>query len=273
MTCKQCTFLQEQGEVSLPTESLDIPLWLQSNGNHILAKCLENEPPMDGFPTCECGKEMSDCSIHPNTPDEWTASMQASLAKILAKLESNQVLVKEQDRGFTEKSCVLLAQLDHDSSSWKMSPLLKATALNKLSKTWPSWGMTVDGCAYEHPMSGHRITETGGSRYAMPTPVVAMEAPNKKSNSKGPKNLVEIAQGQWEQFWPTPTSHNAKEGGYPAEHTRNTPTLSAKAGGKLNPQWVEWLMGWPIDHTASKQLETVKSRSKSQSHLPSWLRG
>ena len=30
-------------------------------------------------------------------------------------------------------------------------------------------------------------------------------------------------------------------------------------GGKLNPDWVEWLMGWPIGWTELKPLETVKS--------------
>lgn len=257
---------------SLQTLSLDIPQWLQSNGNRILVKSSENEQPKDGFPNWLSGKEMSETLIHPNTPDEWIAFMRGSLAKILAKLENKPVLGKEPARGFTEKSCELLAKLDPSTSSWKMSPQLKATVLSKLSKTWPSWGMTVDGCVYVHPMSGRRITETDGSRYAMPTPVAAMEAPNKKSNSNGPKNLVEIAQGKWDHFWPTPTAHNAKEAGCPAEHTRNTPSLAAKAGGKLNPSWVEWLMGWPIDHTALKQSETVKSRSKSQQRLPSWLR-
>jgi hypothetical protein len=179
---------------------------------------------------------MSETSTHLNTPEVWIASMRDSLAKTLALLENKLVSAKEPALGFTEKSCVLLAQLNHGSSSWKMSPQLKATDLKRLSKTWPSWGMTLDGCAYEHPMSGHRITETDGLH------------------------------------WPTPTAHNSREGGYPAEHTRNTPTLSAKAGGKLNPQWVEWLMGWPINHTALKQSETVKSRSKSRQHLPSWLR-
>jgi hypothetical protein len=58
------------------------------------------------------------------------------------------------------------------------------------------------------------------------------------------------------QFWPTPTAHIAKEGGYPAEHTRNTPTLSARAGGKLNPRWVEWLMGFPDNHTDLSNSET-----------------
>jgi hypothetical protein len=36
-------------------------------------------------------------------------------------------------------------------------------------------------------------------------------------------------------------------------------------GGKLNPEWVEWLMGWPIGYTASKPSETDKSPSKPQS--------
>lgn len=58
------------------------------------------------------------------------------------------------------------------------------------------------------------------------------------------------------KLWPTPTAHNAKEGGYPAEHTRNTPTLAARAGGRLNPTWVEWLMGFPLGHTDLNSSET-----------------
>lgn len=55
---------------------------------------------------------------------------------------------------------------------------------------------------------------------------------------------------------PTPTSHNAKEGNYPAEHTRNTRSLAAQIGGKINPEWNEWRMGWPINHSALSPLET-----------------
>jgi hypothetical protein len=51
------------------------------------------------------------------------------------------------------------------------------------------------------------------------------------------------------KYWPTPTAHNAKEGAYPSEYNRNTPTLAAQAGGALNPMWVEWLMGFPLGHT------------------------
>jgi hypothetical protein len=49
------------------------------------------------------------------------------------------------------------------------------------------------------------------------------------------------------QMWPTPTAHNAKETNAPSESNRNTPTLAAEVGGKLNPTWVAWLMGFPIE--------------------------
>lgn len=38
------------------------------------------------------------------------------------------------------------------------------------------------------------------------------------------------------------------------------------AGGTLNPSWVEWLMGWPIEWTASDALETDRYRRWFDSH-------
>jgi len=35
---------------------------------------------------------------------------------------------------------------------------------------------------------------------------------------------------------------------------------------RLNPNWVEWLMGWPIGHTALKLLETAKYQEWQQQH-------
>ena len=66
--------------------------------------------------------------------------------------------------------------------------------------------------------------------------------------------------------WTTPTAHNSKEGGFPSEHQRNTPTLAAQAGGSLNPTWVEWLMGWPLGWTDLKPLATGKSPFVPQQH-------
>src|SRR5690606_34653100 len=67
-------------------------------------------------------------------------------------------------------------------------------------------------------------------------------------------------------MYPTPTCHNAKEGGYPAEHTRNTPTLGARVGGKIHPEFTEWMMGWPIGWTDLKPLGMDKFQLWRQQH-------
>ena len=306
--CAPCTCSPESEEDSLLTSSLDIPPWLQSNGNPTHVKSSENGRQTDGSPTCKYGRGMSDCSIHPSTPAEWIASMRDSLVRTLVLLESRQDLLKEPDRGFTEKSCVLLGLLDHDTSSWRMWPLLPQKVLTKLSKTWSKWGMTVDGVAYAHPMWERRINVTDGGGYSLPTPTVAMEAPNKNANTKGPKNLVEVAQGKWNHLWPTPRNCSSlsatlspklaahkypnletvvartiwptpvmsmSKGSSPASLTRKSGAdrssdrldhaVMATDGGQLNPPWVEWLMGFPIGFTASKDWVTHKSRSKQRS--------
>ncbi len=234
--CEPCTYLPVLGVDSLLTSSSDMPQWLQLNGNPMPAESSESEQQTDGSPACMCGKGTLDCSIHPSTPAAWTAFMQDSLVKTLALLESRREFLKEPEAGFTEKSCVLLASLNRDSYSWKMSPQLRATDLTRYSKTWPSWGMTQDGYAYAHRISGRITTGTDGS------------------------------------YLPTPTRHNGQEGGYPGEGRRQSPPLGWVLGGKINPQFTEWMMGWPIGYTALEQSETVKSPSKSQQRLPSWLR-
>jgi hypothetical protein len=67
------------------------------------------------------------------------------------------------------------------------------------------------------------------------------------------------------QMWPTPTAHNAKECAAPSEGQRNTPTLAYQAGGKLNPPWVEWLMGFPIGWTDLGAWVTPLSRKSRKS--------
>jgi hypothetical protein len=101
-------------------------------------------------------------------------------------------------------------------------------------------------------------------------------------------------------LWPTPTAYMSKETNAPSEHNRNTPTLTAQVnwptprtagmcggtgswdllkknttieearamgagnGGKLNPTWVEWLMGWPLEWTDLKPLAMDKSHCVQQ---------
>jgi len=153
------------------------------------------------------------------------------------------------------------------------------------SKSWKAKG-TIN-----YKLSNPEIQE----KWPTPRSCSAMAAtitPESAWNEKRKLNLETIV-GQ--RLWPTPTSHMAKESNAPSEHNRNTPTLTAQVnwptprtkgmcggsgswdllnknttkeearqmgagnGGKLNPMWVEWLMGWPLGWTDLKPLEMDKS--------------
>jgi hypothetical protein len=80
------------------------------------------------------------------------------------------------------------------------------------------------------------------------------------------------------KVWPTVTTQDAKNNAGPSQFRRNTKPLNVEAclhsgsspqGQKatgaaspkvLNPQFVEWLMGWPIGWTEFAHVETVSCR-------------
>jgi hypothetical protein len=82
----------------------------------------------------------------------------------------------------------------------------------------------------------------------------------------GGANLSDVAEATG-QTLPTPTARDWKDNGTsPAELSRNSKTLATVAGGKLNPTWVEWLMGWPLGWTDCAPLATDKWQSWLRAH-------
>ena len=139
-----------------------------------------------------------------------------------------QVLEKEQELTDNAAQCGSTWQESSTKSNQLMLslriPLCSALEDSVLScKTLPKWGMMQDGELFPQP------------------PLVQI--------TKG------IECGSW---LPTPTCHNAKEGNYPAERNRNTPLLATHVGGKIHPEFTEWMMGWPLGWTDLKPLETDK---------------
>ncbi len=127
----------------------------------------------------------------------------------------------EREAGSGERWQGSFAKYDPGMSSWRTHQCSLLGGFTEFSETWPKWGSMRSGACWERTMLVP--TTRGKESGLLPTPM---------------KNL-----------WPTPTAHNAKECAAPSEHNRNTPTLSAQAGGKLNPTWVAWLMGWPLGWT------------------------
>ncbi len=68
------------------------------------------------------------------------------------------------------------------------------------------------------------------------------------------------------RMYPTPTAQDASNNGGPAQMERNMVPLNGVIGGPLNPEWVEWLMGWPVGWTACAALETDRFPQWWNSH-------
>ena len=238
--CEPCTYSPVSAVDYLPTGFSDTRQLSLLSGSHTPVKSLENEQQMDGFPTCECGKEMSDCSIHPNTPEKWIAYMRDSLAKTLALLESRQVYLREPDQVFTEKSCVLLTSLDRDTCSWRTLQQSFLTDSEPFSQTWPRWGMTQGGSAYAHPMSERNIQGIDGLRL-LPTPRMSMYKNQKWWKRKNPMGNLEELPAMFQEY----------------EHLN---------GQYINPRWLESHMMFPIGWALLKDWVMLKSRSKRRQH-------
>ena len=139
-----------------------------------------------------------------------------------------------------------LAFLDPVSCSWKMYkvtfPLGELPSLEKL----PTSGMTVNGVLYQRPAWVPIIEETDLSLW--PTPLASDSHYRVSGKSQASKNLQAMARRGELPMWPTPVASGGLDGG---SHSRasmrkliGTP-YEVPSTGKLNPTWVEWLMGFP----------------------------
>jgi hypothetical protein len=108
-----------------------------------------------------------------------------------------------------------------------------------------------------------RITcgNASGLSLQIGTPTTGNRPRSQAFRSKNP-NLGELT-----QQLPTPTARDWRSGkASEATMQRNSRPLSEKVGGLLNPQWVEWLMGWPIGQTDLEPLATDKFQQWRRSH-------
>jgi hypothetical protein len=169
--------------------------------------------------------------------------------------------VSDQECG--EKWRASFTKYDPDMRLWKTHQCSLLGDLEPYSETWPKWGLMRDGECWEQRMLEQTIrgTESG---LLLPTPDTVNRDNKKVLFDKNAPSQSGRSLATYARTFPTPTAHNAKEGGFPSEHNHNTPTLSAQAGGSLSPTWVEWLMGWPLGWTDLKPLEMDKSHCAQQ---------
>jgi len=155
---------------------------------------------------------------------------------------------------FGPVSPTAFAYFDHDLHCWKTLQGTFHWDSEQYKPIWPRSGTTQNGIAYQRQPSAHRICATAYSLSLhktmewTPTATANQMAPSMQPRNPGLRR------------WPTPTAHLAKENASPSEGRRNEPTLTFQAlkgqTGHLNPEWIEWLMGFPIGWTDLEDSET-----------------
>jgi DNA (cytosine-5)-methyltransferase 1 len=212
-------------------------------------------------------------------------------AKTLALQEKGQESM-EGARGCGLTWRASLAKYDQDSHSWKTVQLSLLGDLELSSVIWPRSGMTAGGECWELPMlegitdatgygfvpNGETFFHTpnthgmdGGSnsrkalkkRLMLPTPCATDSGSGRMNTSLGstkPRPMLALMARK--NLWPTPRAFMHKD----STTDRGKCNLGEVVGGQLNPTWTEWLMGWPLEWTDLKPLETGKSHCVLQQH-------
>lgn len=198
-----------------------------------------------------------------------------------------------------------LAKFDPGTSSWKTAQLSLLGGLEEFSETWPRWGLMRAGECWERQTLVPRTSESASGLWQTPVADDAANRANGKWNSRGePKLSAQVmwptatvcgnynrkgasatsgdglATAVTQRTYPTATATATAYKGWSPKHNRASTddrldyTVEREAFNpgqqtppmRLNPAWVEWLMGWPIGHTELKPLVTDKFREWQQQH-------
>ena len=244
---------------------------LPSNGMPTPAKPCESVQPL-GSPACMCTREIFGCSIHPTTRDEWVASQQASLARILAQQERVKEL-QGAEADLSLKCSDQLTLFGLDSCSLKTAQELEQREGILLSGNW--WRADTPGATESlGRLMLERPTSAIDGSALLPTLTVCGNYNRKGASATSGDGLITRL-----KMIPTLCARDARTvaGSQPPRRAptsglpltwslgKDLPQL-ARRGLKLNPMWAAWFMGWPMMwfRTQLKPLVTDKSRSRQR---------
>jgi len=194
----------------LQTLFLDMNRSSRSKKTATPAGCSAVERMQDGSPTCSCGRETSDCSIHPSGTCEWIASMRAGLARIFQSPVLARAL-KESAAASGPKSSALLASYDHESCSWKTRQLSLLGGSTPFSGTLPAWGTMRGGVFYRRrPSVPRTYVLDGGVLRDVPTPKSSPSGPDYARMDREESGGHDLA--TWTALWPTPNATDGRRG-------------------------------------------------------------
>ncbi len=152
------------------------------------------------------------------------------------------------------------------AGEWKTSQrdLFSTQGWATYSEAFPPSGTMRSGRLYRRPPLVPRTF--GSARSLLPTPTAGDSKQSGSRNTPGSKanagvSLTDAVRGDGGRgrMIPTPSSNDWKGSAKPGQRRRQLtdPAMGViETGGKLNPTWVEWLMGFPIGWTELDVSET-----------------
>lgn len=197
-----------------------------------------------------------------------------------------------------------LARWDRATSSWRTAQCSLLEGFIESSPTWPSSGSMLNGECWERPTLEHPTSDDESG--FLPTPVTLDTGSRfNRSQSDYARLRPTLGAMARYNLWPTPTvkgnynrqgaSSRSGDGLATVVFRFPTPTVAMRKGsstgaltrkngrsrvndrldyrvegsgltGRLNPTWVEWLMGWPIGWTELRPLAMDRFREWRRQH-------
>jgi len=226
------TYLQEQGEEYSAECFSDIPQSVLLNLNLIAEKSYSKGSETESCQSSQSGM-MSAPSKASRGEERSMSSAEDSLARTYQQQEK-ELGSQENEADFGQKCPESLAKYDLTTSSWRTHQCLLFEDLTECLEIFSRWGMMQNGELY-------------------PLQIATLHMKEKEFGS--------------EVFY-TPTARDWKGmsgKGFRERHGEKK-SLADFLGGVPNPEFNEWLMGWPIGWTDLNPLATDKFRLWLQAH-------
>lgn len=170
--------------------------------------------------------------------------LEASRVRTLVPQEKEMEL-QAPEVDFGKKWHALSMKYDHDTFLLKTHHCLFNEVLPLSCVTLPQWGLMQDGEFWEQMISVGIMS--GSAAGYWPTPLKE-EGPGMQQ--KKLTDAVAIAEGFKPRYYQAPLMEDRQA-----------------FTGKVNPEWAEWLMGWPMGWTnVLTELEMDKFRQWQQQH-------